>query len=65
MSWLGHAGFRFTIHQEEKKHTLYIDPWFQNPKIPESEKEPKECDIVLVTHGHFDHITGAKDILAK
>ena len=51
--------------EKDVKHTVYIDPWFENPKCPESEKDPEACDLVLVTHGHFDHVGGAMPLLAK
>jgi L-ascorbate metabolism protein UlaG (beta-lactamase superfamily) len=41
MVWLGHAGFRFSVYDDEKEeHVFYIDPWFSNPKCPELEKKP-------------------------
>ena len=44
--WLGHASFRI-----EDGVVLYIDPW----KLT----KPKPADIVLVTHGHHDHLSKA------
>lgn len=43
LHWLGHAGWRL----EGDGKVLYIDP-YQAPKGP-------AADIVLVTHGHYDH----------
>jgi L-ascorbate metabolism protein UlaG (beta-lactamase superfamily) len=38
---------------------IYIDPWRASPKYPESEKIIEDADVILVTHGHFDHCTDA------
>ena len=43
--------------------SIYIDPWFENPLIPKKEMDVKECELVLVTHGHFDHSSGAVKLL--
>ena len=43
--WLGHASFRI-----ENGVTIYIDPW----KLKGS---PIAADLVLVTHGHRDHLS--------
>ncbi len=48
--WLGHASFRI-----ENEQVIYIDPW----KL----KHPKLADLVLVTHGHYDHFS--PDDIAK
>src|SRR4051812_20640228 len=55
ITWLGHAGFRV---QTPSGKVLLIDPWMQNPKNPEGKKlleNPGKVDLILVTHGHFDH----------
>jgi L-ascorbate metabolism protein UlaG (beta-lactamase superfamily) len=44
IQWLGHASFRITSGV-----TLYIDPW----KL----KNPIAADVVLITHGHRDHLS--------
>lgn len=60
LTWLGHATFR--IETPENK-TIYIDPWVMgNPACPESEKKVKKIDLMLVTHGHGDHIGDAVEI---
>jgi L-ascorbate metabolism protein UlaG (beta-lactamase superfamily) len=63
LTWLGHAAFRI---ETPKGTTIYIDPWvMQNPMTPEVEKDVKRCDIMLCTHGHFDHIGDALSIARK
>jgi L-ascorbate metabolism protein UlaG (beta-lactamase superfamily) len=36
--------------------TVLFDPWFGNPKSKRAASEVDRCDVMLVTHGHFDHL---------
>jgi len=54
LTWLGHASFRLDSSGGKR---IYIDPFLHgNPKCPENELEPERCDLVVVTHGHGDHV---------
>jgi L-ascorbate metabolism protein UlaG (beta-lactamase superfamily) len=53
LTWLGHASFRLDTPGGKR---VYLDPWLDNPKCPENEKEPDRCDVIAVTHGHSDHL---------
>jgi L-ascorbate metabolism protein UlaG (beta-lactamase superfamily) len=61
LTWLGHASFRLDTPGGKR---IYIDPWFDNPKCPDGEKEPDRCDVIAITHGHGDH-TGSTIELSK
>jgi L-ascorbate metabolism protein UlaG (beta-lactamase superfamily) len=63
ITWLGHATFRI---QTPAGKTILIDPWvMNNPACPESEKKIERVDVMLCTHGHFDHIGDAVEIAKK
>ena len=59
LTWLGHATFRI----ETGGQSLLVDPWVMgNPLCPDKEKKLKKVDVMLCTHGHFDHIGDAVEI---
>jgi L-ascorbate metabolism protein UlaG (beta-lactamase superfamily) len=53
LTWLGHASFRLDTPGGKR---VYVDPWFDNPKCPDAEKDPERCDVIAATHGHGDHV---------
>jgi len=52
-TWYGHAA----VHVESEAGTsILIDPWFGNPRSPVGVDAIERCDVMLVTHGHHDHL---------
>lgn len=57
LTWLGHS--TFLVETPAGKRVL-IDPWVQNnPACPDDKKDVGPVDLMLVTHGHYDHIEDA------
>lgn len=57
ITWLGHGTFRLV--SPGGKHVL-VDAWVQsNPACPEPFRKVDRLDVLLLTHGHFDHLTDA------
>ena len=60
LTWLGHASFRIDSSSGKR---IYVDPWLEgNPSCPDTELAPERCDIVAVTHAHYDHIASAVEL---
>ena len=54
ITWLGHSTF---IVRTPGGKRLLFDPWLTgNPSCPEAQKRPPRVDLILVSHGHFDHM---------
>lgn len=58
--WLGQSAFRLTTASGK---VIVIDPWLRpNPRTPDYYKNLEnlgKVDLILVTHGHADHIADA------
>ena len=63
--WLGHSTFRFTSTTGK---VIVIDPFLtQNPRTPAKYKDLKalgKVDLILVTHGHQDHVLDLRELAA-
>jgi L-ascorbate metabolism protein UlaG (beta-lactamase superfamily) len=56
ITWLGHSSFSLRTPGGK---TVLFDPWYTgNPSFPALAK-PTKADVMLVSHGHSDHITDA------
>ncbi|GAC1504455.1 MAG: metal-dependent hydrolase [Candidatus Dormibacteraceae bacterium] len=59
-TWVGHGTWKV---RSAKGKQIYIDPWvMNNPVAPEALKKVDSCDLMLITHGHFDHVHDALEI---
>jgi L-ascorbate metabolism protein UlaG (beta-lactamase superfamily) len=57
VTWLGHGTFLF---RSPGGRRVLIDPWLDgNPSCPSECKAVGAVDLILVTHGHFDHVNDA------
>jgi L-ascorbate metabolism protein UlaG (beta-lactamase superfamily) len=53
ITWLGHATF---VLRSPGGTRILLDPWIDtNPACPAEAKKVANIDLMLVTHGHFDH----------
>ena len=62
-TWLGHGTWK--VRSARGKDVL-IDAWvMNNPATPDTLKTIDKCDLMLITHGHFDHIHDALEIARR
>lgn len=63
ITWLGHA----TVHVTTPAGTeILIDPFMEhNPSYPQSYRLPEKLDMMLLSHGHGDHIADAVTVTKK
>jgi len=62
ITWLGHGTFEFVWGSGKR---LIADPWTEgNPKYPTGH-EIGDLDLIIVSHGHFDHIHDAVPLAKK
>src|SRR5207247_7894047 len=59
LTWYGQSAFRIVTPAGK---VLLIDPWLTNPVFERGKEEIatlKAVDLILVTHGHSDHVGDA------
>jgi L-ascorbate metabolism protein UlaG (beta-lactamase superfamily) len=62
LKWYGHSAFRITTGTGR---VLFIDPWITNPANSNGAADLasiNKADLILITHGHLDHVGDAVDI---
>jgi L-ascorbate metabolism protein UlaG (beta-lactamase superfamily) len=52
ITWYGHSVVEI---RSPGGKTILIDPWFGNPNSPKPPDSVDACDVMLLTHAHFDH----------
>lgn len=61
ITWLGHAAFH--LDPDGDAPAFLFDPWLGNPKVPRNAAGlAAGAKVILVTHGHSDHMTGVVEL---
>jgi L-ascorbate metabolism protein UlaG (beta-lactamase superfamily) len=62
LTWYGQSAFKIVTPNGK---ILLVDPWLSNPVFENAKREIaalKDVDLILITHGHSDHVGDAVDI---
>lgn len=60
LTFLGHSAVHIVTPGGKR---ILLDPWvMSNPRTPTEWKDVGALDVLLITHGHFDHIGDAVEI---
>lgn len=60
--WHGHATVEVRTADDR---VILIDPWFGNPRATRTADSITECDLLLVSHGHGDHLGDSVAIASR
>jgi L-ascorbate metabolism protein UlaG (beta-lactamase superfamily) len=55
-TWFGHSAVELRTPGDK---VVLFDPWLGNPTSPRAAAHLERCDVMLVSHGHFDHLGSA------
>ncbi len=61
VTWYGHNTWLIATGE----HRILIDPFFNDSPTAPIKADEVDCDYVLVSHGHFDHIADAAPIAKR
>src|SRR5205814_8398401 len=62
LTWYGQSAFKIVT---PSGNVLLVDPWLTNPVYDKGKEEVaalQHVDLILVTHGHSDHVGNAVEI---
>jgi L-ascorbate metabolism protein UlaG (beta-lactamase superfamily) len=65
LTWYGHAAFKIVTPGGK---TILIDPWISNPANKSGKEDLAKLDkvdLILISHGHLDHVGDAAAIAKK
>ena len=65
ITWYGHAAFKMVTPSGK---VILIDPWITNPLNPNGKQDLadlKKVDLILISHGHSDHVGDAVEIAKR
>jgi L-ascorbate metabolism protein UlaG (beta-lactamase superfamily) len=60
-TWLGHNCWQIKLADQ----TLLVDPFLDDSPTAPIKATEVSCDVVLVSHGHFDHVSDAATIAQR
>ncbi len=61
LTWLGHGGWSIRAGE----HRLLLDPFLDECPTACCKADDVEADVILVSHGHFDHIADVAKIAQR
>ncbi len=61
ITWLGHSGFLI----ETNGATILIDPFLTDNPVATVKADDLDPDVIILTHGHFDHVADAAPIATR
>lgn len=66
ITWYGHATWLISLRDgSEREFKILLDPFLRDSPTASIECEDVSADVILVSHGHFDHVADVAEIAAR